>query len=113
MDRWPGTVANGGKVLSTPGQLAVADPDISTVTTGGTAVFAFSAGHVAKGGWIKNPTAAAGPLYIRLTGTAGVTETGGTAYISPGQTFSIPPMAGAVSVNAADSGHIFCGAGYQ
>ena len=112
-DRQPGTTANGAKVSSAPAQLAVADPDIATVTTGGTAVAAFSAGHVAKGGVIKNPVAATAPLYVRLTGTAGTTETGGTISIAPGQTYTIPPMAGAVSVNATDSGHVFCGMGFQ
>ncbi len=97
---------NGGFVT------AVA-PDASTVTTGGTAITAFNAGNVAKGGFITNPSTATAALCISISGTATTTSSGGTTCIVAGQTFNIPPMSGAVSANATDSGHVFSGAGYQ
>lgn len=88
-------------------------PDVSTVTTGGTAVTAFNAGHVAKGGYIQNPTAATAALCVSLVGAATTAGTGSTSCIAAGNAFSIPPMTGAVSVNSTDSAHAFSGAGFE
>jgi len=93
--------------------LTPADPDIATVTTGGTAVNAFAAGHVVKGGLLTNPSGASQPLCVRLTGAAGTATSAGTICVAAGASYTIPPMSGAVSVNATDSSHVFGGVGYQ
>jgi len=95
------------------GQVTASAPDVSSVTTAGTAVTAFAASHVAKGGWLFNPAAAAAPLCVAISGVAGTTTSAATTCIAAGQTYAIPPMAGSVSVNASDTGHLFSGAGYQ
>jgi len=87
-------------------------PDVSSVTTGGTAVTAFNAGHVAKGGWLFNPNTATANLCINIVTTATTTGTGSTACIAPGQSYTIPATTGAISVNSSDSSHGFAGAGY-
>jgi hypothetical protein len=74
---------------------------------------AFASGHVAKGGWLYNPASATTPLCVAIAGNAGLATSAMTTCIAAGQTYTIPAMAGAVSVNATDSGHMFSGAGYQ
>ncbi len=88
--------------------------DITTVTTGGTAVAALAAGHRTKGGWIHNPASATINLCINEQGSAsGTTSAGATTCIAPGQTYSLAPAAGAVSVISSDSSHPFSGMGFN
>ena len=92
-------------------------PDIAIVTTGGTSVVAFQAGHVAGGGLITNDPASNNKLSINIVGeptlTAAADSTGTTFVLDPGQSFIIPPSpTTVVRVNAADSGHAFSGLGY-
>jgi hypothetical protein len=88
--------------------------DISTVTTGGTAVTALSAGHATAGGFIKNPENATQNLGINQNGTAsGTTSNGSTFFIVPGETFQLTASGNAVSVISADSAHPFAGEGWQ
>jgi hypothetical protein len=79
------------------------------VATGGTAVMV-AYGPI-FGGFITNPESANTPIYIDLTGAAAsdsVTET--TFALYPGQTFPfVPGQITSVSVNAANSGHLFSG----
>lgn len=82
-----------------------------TVATGGTAVtIAKNLGR--KGGWIQNPCDASEDLFVSFTGTA--TTTSGTpndADLEPCQSMTLGGAAGAftgaVSINAATSGHKF------
>lgn len=106
------TDSSGNVCQGTDPALVVHDPDISSVTIGGTAVYAFSAGHTTKGGWLENPASATVPLCVSQTGPAGTVETGGTSCIAPGQKYTIAPSAGTVSVNSSDSAHSFSGQGY-
>jgi hypothetical protein len=107
------TLLNG--TLATKTALRTLVPlDVATVTTGGTAVTALTAGHRTGGGWIMNPTTATQPLGINEIGTAtGTTSAGNTTFIAPGQTYQLSPSANAVSVIATDSAHAFSGYGYQ
>jgi hypothetical protein len=90
----------------------------SLVTTGGTAVTAFSG--PCNGGVVTNPAnetrqgiaAPAKTLYIDLVGTPGSTEgaaNGTTIALDPGQSWTIPPLASGVNVkaNSGTSGHKF------
>lgn len=87
--------------------------DISTVTTGGTAVTAIAAGRRAAGGRIQNPAGAAADLCINEIGTAsGTTSSGNTTCIPAGWTYKITPSANAVSVVSSDSAHAFSGEEY-
>lgn len=86
--------------------------DVSTVTTGGTAVTALSSGHRAAGGLIQNPAGALAPLCVSETGTAsGTVSAGSTTCLAPGFTYKISAAPGAVSVISSDSGHAFSGYG--
>lgn len=97
-----------------PGQVTLVSLDVATVTTGGTAVTALSAGHRTAGGWIQNPITATQNLGINEKGTAtGTTSAGDTTFIAPGQTYSLSPSANAVSVISSDSTHPFSGYGWQ
>jgi hypothetical protein len=88
--------------------------DVSTVTTGGTAVTALSAGHRTAGGWIKNPETASYNLGINEIGTAtGTASSGSTTFIAPGETYVLAASGNAVSVISADSSHPFSGIGFQ
>lgn len=114
----PGTqdTTGNGCVSGTfaPGSLTQVTLDIKTVTTGGTAVNALSAGHRNKGGWLKNPDAAAASLCINEIGAAsGTVSSGDTTCIAPGQTYTISPGIGPVSVISSDSAHPFSGLGYN
>lgn len=86
--------------------------DAFTVATGGTAVVALTAGHRPGGGWIMNPSTTTA-LCINEIGTATTTPSGNTTCIAPGQAYNLLPAAGAVSVNATDSAHVFSGYGIQ
>ena len=87
--------------------------DVSTVTTGGTAVTAINAGHRASGGWIQNPPTAATNLCINERGTATTTAGGDVTCIAPGQTYMLSGNAGPVSVVSSDSAHAFSGMGWN
>lgn len=96
-----------------PASLTLVSLDLKTVTTGGTAVTALSAGHRSAGGWIKNPESATVNLGINEIGTAsGTTSNGDTTFIVPGDVYVLAPSGNAVSVISADSSHPFSGMGY-
>lgn len=107
-------VTNPMPVLTKPAPYTLVTLDVATVTTGGTAVTALSAGHRTAGGWISNPATATINLGINEIGTAsGTTSAGNTTFIAPGQTYTLAPSANAVSVISSDSSHPFSGLGYQ
>lgn len=115
----PGTT-NGvqtlsGSVTSTsPASRTIVPLDISTVTTGGTAVTALNAGHRTAGGWLLNPIGATINLCINEQGTAsGTTSAGALTCILPGQSYNLQPSGNAVSVITSDSSHPFSGMGLQ
>lgn len=99
-------------VTMTPGVRTIVALDISTVTTGGTAVTALTAGHRTAGGFLTNPKGATIDLCINEQGTAsGATSSGALTCIPPGGTYNLTPAAGAVSVITSDSSHPFSGQG--
>ncbi len=104
-----------GSAQAQTGGITVLLPlDVSTVTTGGTAVTALAAGHRVKGGWLQNPNAATVNLCINELGTAsGTTSSGNTTCIVPGQTYLLAPSGNAVSVVSSDSAHGFSGYGWM
>lgn len=105
--------SNPMPVYTKPIPLTLVPLDISTVTTGGTAVTALSAGHRTAGGWIFNP-AGANPLGINEIGTAtGTTSAGNTTFIAGGQSYTLSASANAVSIISADNSHPFSGMGFQ
>lgn len=88
--------------------------DVATVTTGGTAVTALTAGHRTAGGWIQNPPSATINLCINeVTTASGTTSAGSLTCIVPGQTYNLAPGSAAVSVISSDSAHPFSGFGFQ
>lgn len=103
--------------LTSPGQIyskafTVIALDVSTVTTGGTAVTALSAGHATAGGILINPAGASVSLCINQLATAsGTTTAGSLICIAAGQQYNIIPSASAVSVISSDSSHPFGGYG--
>jgi hypothetical protein len=108
------SASNPLPVTTTPSAVTQVTLDVKTVTTGGTAVNALSAGHRTHGGWLKNPDAAAASLCINEIGTAsGTVSSGDTTCIAAGQTYSISPGTGAVSVVSSDSSHTFSGVGFN
>lgn len=99
---------------SSPAELTLVALDVDSVTTGGTAVVALSAGHRTAGGWIQNPIGATQNLGINEIGTAsGTTSAGNTTFISPGQSYVLVPSPNAVSVISSDSSHSFSGMGFE
>lgn len=99
---------------TTPGQRTLVTLDVKTVTTGGTAVNAISAGHRTAGGFLQNPFGATAALCINEIGAAsGTTSSGDTTCIQPGWSYRVTPAAGAVSVVTSDSTHPFSGYGVQ
>jgi hypothetical protein len=103
-----------GNLRTAIGSVTLVALDAATVTTGGVAVSALSAGHRTAGGWLFNPVTAAGGLCINEIGTAsGTVSAGSTTCIAAGQTYTLAPATTAVSVIAADSGHAFSGQGFQ
>jgi hypothetical protein len=92
----------------------IAPLDVATVTTGGVAVTALTAGHKTAGGWLQNPIGASINLSNNEIGTAtGTTSAGNTTCIVPGQVYQLVPSSGAVSVITSDSAHPFSGEGWQ
>lgn len=99
---------------TTPGQRTLVTLDVKTVTTGGTAVNAISAGHRTAGGFLQNPIGATIALCINEIGTAsGTTSSGDTTCIQPGQSYTVAPASTAVSVVTSDSAHPYSGYGIQ
>lgn len=97
-----------------PGTLTINPLDVATVTTGGTAVTALTAGHRTAGGWLYNPSTATINLCINEAGAAsGTTTAGSLICIPPDRTYNLTPSANAVSVVSSDSAHPFGGFGYQ
>lgn len=78
----------------------------STVTTGGTPVQAAPGGI--SGGFVNNPSTAAGTLFVNPV-TAAITTASGTTFgLAPGQIWTmIPGQTTPTSVNAEDDGHAF------
>lgn len=107
-----GSSSAPSNVLTSPGQRTIVPLDVSTVTTGGTAVTALTAGHRTAGGFLYNPIGATINLCINEQGTAsGTTSAGALTCIQPGQPYTLAPAAGAVSVITSDSAHPFSGYG--
>jgi hypothetical protein len=103
-----------GTISSAPGVRTLVPLRISTVTTGGTAVTALNAGDRTAGGWLANPSNATINMCINEVATAsGTTSAGSLWCIVPGQTYTLAPAAGAVSVITSDSAHPFSGMGYN
>lgn len=99
-----------GFAFTAQAQQIVLPLDISTVTTGGTAVTAISANHRTAGGKIQNPVTATIDLCINEIDTAsGTTSAGNTTCIPPGYLYRVSPSSNAVSVISADSAHPFSG----
>jgi hypothetical protein len=110
-----GIYAKLAGVLSfSPAQTTPAGPDISSVTTGGTAVNAFSAGHCAKGCFVRNPATATQNLCANgVTTASGTSDNAATLCAGPGQQVTFTPRATAISVVSSDAPHTFAGEGYQ
>ncbi len=108
----PGVAGTTVTATTSPGARTLVTLDVKTVTTGGSAVTALTAGHRSAGGWIYNPSVATINLCINEIGTAaGTTSSGDTTCILPGVTYTLQPAAGAVSVISSDSAHPFSGMG--
>ena len=100
--------------VTTPGPLTIVPLDITTVTTGGTAVTALAAGNRTAGGWLFNPVEATIKLCINEAGTAsGTTSQGSVTCIAPGTYYTLTPSPGPVSVISSDSAHPFSGMGWK
>lgn len=94
------------------GQRTIVALDVSTVTTGGTAVTALIAGHRTAGGFLVNPKAATIDLCINEQTTAsGTTTSGALICVPPGGNYNLTPSPLAVSVITSDSTHPFGGEG--
>lgn len=106
------TTSTDSTIGTKPVALTIIPLDVATVTTGGTAVTALTAGHRSAGGFLQNPVGATIALCINEQGAAsGTTSAGATTCIQPGQTYTLAPNAGAVSVITSDSAHPFSGEG--
>lgn len=103
----------GGSVLTKPGPYIIVPLDIATVTTGGTAVVALSAGHATAGGFILTSSSAG--LCVDQHTTAGTaTGTPSTTSCVPATIpYNLVPSAGAVSVNSTGSSTALAGEGLQ
>lgn len=100
--------------VTVPGTIQIIPLTVATVTTGGTAVTALTAGQRTAGGWILNPVGAAQPLCINEAGgvASGTTSAGSLICIAAGASFNLAPSILAVSVISSDSAHPFAGEGY-
>lgn len=91
-------------------------PAATVVTTGGTAVAAFSGADLSSGA-VVNPFNASESLFVNIVNTAGTTAPGAngtTVELVPGQAFPLPPnFGGVVSVNAVTNGHTFTAYGVK
>lgn len=117
---WPafpdsGTVIGGGTVtvqqpINVLQQKSAAAAGAShSIVAGGTAQNAIAAGAITQQGIIKNPNTATESLFVDLVNPAGLTDgaNGTTFELLAGDKFIIPPITGAVSVNAATNAHPF------
>lgn len=100
-------------VTSAPGTRTIIPLDVSTVTTGGTAVTALNAGHATAGGYLI--TANSAGICVDQSTTAGdVTGTPSTtACVAANVPFYLAPTNNAVSVNSTASSVSFAGEGLQ
>jgi hypothetical protein len=103
------SIAMSGSALA----VVVTSLDVATVTTGGTAVTALTAGHRSSGGWIQNPSTASTNLCVNERGAATTTAGGDVVCLAPGQTLVLSASPNAVSVVSSDSAHAFSGYGWQ
>lgn len=80
-----------------------------TIATGGTSQVAIAAGVITQQGVIKNPNSATESLFVDMVNAAGTTDgaSGTTFELKAGDKFIVPPVTGAVNVNAATTGHAF------
>lgn len=107
-----GTGTFATQATTSPGVRTIIALDVSTVTTGGAAVTALTAGHRSAGGFLLNPIGATINLCINEQGAAsGTTSAGPLTCILPGQSYTLSPTSGAVSVITSDSSHPFSGYG--
>jgi hypothetical protein len=117
---WPGTASATASVVTISGTptVVVASPPLTasapanfSIVTGGTALNVFNANTIVHGAVIKNPGSAVESLYVDLVNPAQLADPGtlGTCMgIGLGETYIVPGnMTGAVSVNAATTGHTF------
>lgn len=79
----------------------------TTIAAGGTAQTLFAAGEVKTEGIITNPANATESLFVDPVAAATTTPAGTTFELQPGQSFTVGPAAGAVTVNAVTTGHAF------
>ena len=101
-----------GNLRTSNGAKTLVALDVASVTTGGVAVTALSAGHRTAGGWIYNPPTATVNLCINeITTASGTTSAGSLVCILPGNTDVLTPSPNAVSVISSDSPHAFAGYG--
>lgn len=108
----PASASNPVPTSTKAGARTIVALDVSTVTTGGTAVTALNAGHRTAGGFLYNPIGATINLCINEQATAsGTTSAGALTCIQPGQSYNLTPAAAAVSVITSDSSHPFSGQG--
>lgn len=106
-----GGAGPGGSFLITPGPRTIIPLDVSSVTTGGTAVTALAAGHAMAGGFVETANVA-GICVDQHTAAGTVTGTPSTtACVATNVPFYIVPSAGAVSVNSSASSVSFGGEG--
>jgi hypothetical protein len=110
-----GTSGGLGSLTTTPLAVTPGAGTTATITTGGTAVTLVSG--PLNGGYIINPLnlaaqgiGAAENAYVDPVGTPGSTDAnanGTTVLLTPGQIYSIPPLAAATTIkaNAATNGH--------
>lgn len=88
--------------------------DVAVVTTGSTPVTAISPTHRTAGGYLYNPPAPnTVNLCINEIDAAGITSSGNTTCIIPGQGYNLTQSGLGVSVNATDSAHVFSGYGLR
>lgn len=96
---------------SKPASLTILPLDISSVTTGGTAVNALAAGHASAGGFVVTSNAAG--ICINERGAAGTASSGDTACVAQNQPYYLAPTSNAISVNSSSSSVTLAGYGYQ
>lgn len=95
------TTGAGIPTVNSPSTRTIVPLDISSVTTGGTAVNALSAGHATAGGFLV--TANAAGMCVNQQGAAGTATSGATVCVAQNQAFTLVPSAAAVSVNSTAS----------
>ena len=93
--------------------LTIVPLDVSSVTTGGTAVTALNAGHATAGGFIVTANAAGICVDQRTTAGTATGTPSSTTCVAQNQVFNLVPNPGAVSVNSTASSVPFGGEGLQ